>query len=135
MTWTEAFRKGRDRWLMWIAICSALGCGFLIKGGTLYEFLWAVAIGTANGAAVGFAVGPAAEKGSMILSGLLAGTPFYFIGSSIFVVELIEARELHRGLLRDVIPAVSIFLMAGAVFSFAQALRVRSHRRRRDSSP
>jgi hypothetical protein len=33
--------------------------------------------------AVGFAVGPAVEKGAMILSGLFAGTPFYFIGASI----------------------------------------------------
>jgi hypothetical protein len=48
-------------------------------------------IGAANGTAVGFAVGPAAEKGAMILSGLFAGTPFYFIGISIFVMEAIEA--------------------------------------------
>ena len=62
MKWTEAFRKGRDRWLMWIAICSVLACGFLLKGGTPPELIWAIVIGAANGAAVGFAVGPAARK-------------------------------------------------------------------------
>jgi hypothetical protein len=113
MTWEEALRKGRDRWLMWIAICSVLACGFLIKGGTRSEFLWAVVIGAANGTAVGFAVGPAAQKGAMILSGLFAGTPFYFIGTSIFVMESVEARNLHRELLSDVIPIVSIFLLVG----------------------
>lgn len=106
-------RKGRDRWLMWIAICSVLACGFLIKGGTRSEFLWAVVIGAAIGTAVGFAVGPAAQKGAMILSGLFAGTPFYFIGTSIFVMESVEARNLHRELLSDVIPIVSIFLLVG----------------------
>jgi len=58
---------------MWTAIGSALACGFLIKGGTQSEFLWAVMIGAANGTAVGFAVGPAAEKGAVTLSGLFAG--------------------------------------------------------------
>jgi hypothetical protein len=114
MTWTEAVRKGRDRWLMWIALGSFLGCCFLVKGGTGSEFLWAVVIGAANGAAVGFAVGPAAEKGSIILSGLLAGTPFYFIGSSIFVSSMIDARGQSRDLPSDVIPFVSIFLVVGA---------------------
>src|ERR1700730_13015440 len=104
MTWTEAFRKGRARWLMWVAICSALAGGFLIKGGTQFELLWVVVIVAANGTAVGFAVGPAAEKHAMFISGFFAGTPFYFIASSIFVSELIEARQLHRGLLSDVIP-------------------------------
>jgi len=66
-------------------MCSVLACGFLIKGGTLSELLWAVVIGAANGIAVGFAFGPAAEKRAMILSGLFAGTPFYFIAGSIFV--------------------------------------------------
>jgi hypothetical protein len=135
MTWTEAFRKGRDRWLMWIAICSVLACGFLIKGGTQSELLWAMVIGAANGTAVGFAVGPAAEKGAMILSGLFAGTPFYFIGASIFVMESIEARRLHRDLLSDVIPIVSIFLIVGTILSLAQALRVRRHTGGRDTSP
>jgi hypothetical protein len=49
----------------------------------------------------------------MILSGLFAGTPFYFIGTSIFVMESVEARNLHRELLSDVIPIVSIFLLVG----------------------
>jgi hypothetical protein len=124
MTWTEAFRKGRARWLLWIAICSALACGFLIKGGTESELLWAVVIGAANGMAVGFALGPAAEKGAIILSGLLAATPFYFIGSSIFVMG---------DAVSDVVPIESIFLLVGIVFSFAQALRVRNHKRRRET--
>src|SRR5208282_3630447 len=106
MTWAEAFRKGRDRWLLWIAICSVLACGFLIKGGTPSELFWAMVIGAANGTAVGFAVGPAAEKGAMILSGLFAGTPFYFIGTSIFMMGSIEARRIHRAMLSDVIPLV-----------------------------
>jgi hypothetical protein len=126
MTWTEAFHKGRIRWLMWIAICSVLACGFL-KGGTPSDLLWAMVIGAANGTAIGFAVGPAAEKAAVILSGFFAGTPFYFIGTSIFVMESIEARRLHRGLLSDVIPITSIFLIVGTILSFAQALRVRRH--------
>src|ERR1035438_4473936 len=134
MTWTEAFRKGSVRWLMWIAICSILACCFLIKGGTQSELLWAVVIGAANGIAVGFAVGPAAEKGAMTLSGLFAGTPFYFIGTSIFVMESIEAQRLHRDLLSDVIPTVSIFLIVGTILSIAQALRVRRHTAGRDAS-
>jgi len=129
MTWTEALRKGRARWLMWVAICAALACGFLIKGGTQSELLWAVVIGAANGAAVGFAVGPAAEKRAMILSGFFAGTPFYFIASTIFVTDLIEARQLHRDRLSDVIPLVSAFLMVGIAISFAQGLRVRRRMR------
>jgi hypothetical protein len=130
MTWTEALRKGRARWLMWVAICAALACGFLIKGGTQSELLWAVVIGAANGAAVGFAVGPAAEKRAMTLSGFFAGTPFYFIASSIFVTELIEARQLHRDLLSDMIPLVSAFLIVGIAISLAQGLRVRRRMRR-----
>jgi hypothetical protein len=130
MTWTEAFRKGRARWLMWVAICSALACGFLIKGRTQFELLWAVVIGAANGTAVGFAVGPAAEKHAMFLSAFFAGTPFYFIASSIFVTELIEARQLHRGLLSDVIPLVSAFLAVGIAISVAQGFRVRRRIRR-----
>jgi hypothetical protein len=135
MTWTEAFRKGRVRWLMWIAICSLLACGFLLKGGTQSELLWAIVIGAANGMAVGFAVGPAAEKGAMLLSGLFAGTPFYFIAASIFAMESIEARRLHRDLLSDVIPIVSIFLIVGTILSCAQAVRVRRHTGGRDASP
>lgn len=130
MTWTEALRNGRARWLMWVAICAALACGFLIKGGTQSELLWAVVIGAANGAAVGFAVGPAAEKRALILSGFFAGTPFYFIAGSIFVTELIEARQLHRDLMSDVIPLVSAFLTVGIAISFAQGLRVRRRMRR-----
>ena len=42
MTWTEAVRKGRDRWLIWIAVGSLLGCAFLVKGGTPPEFFWAM---------------------------------------------------------------------------------------------
>ncbi|MCU1299492.1 MAG: hypothetical protein JWO91_3770 [Acidobacteriaceae bacterium] len=66
----------------------------------------------------------------MILSGLFAGTPFYFIASSIIVMELIEARQLHRDLLSDVIPLVSAFLIVGIAISFAQGLRVRRRMRR-----
>jgi hypothetical protein len=116
---------------MWIAICSSLACGFLIKGGTESELLWAVVIGAMNGTVVGFALGPAAEKGAMILSGTLAGTPFYFIGGSIFVMEFLEARKLARNALSDVMFLVSIFLAVGIAFSFAQALRVRSRNRQR----
>jgi len=87
LTWTEAFRRGRSRWLIWTAMCTVLGSCFLVKGGTLSDFLWASLIGAVNGIAVGFAIGPAAEKGAMILSGPFAGTPFYFIGISGFVIE------------------------------------------------
>ena len=114
---------------MWTAICAILACCFLIKGGTLSDFLWALLIGAANGIAVGFALGPAAHKGAMILSGLFAGTPFYFIGISGFIIEAVEAHQIHRGLLSDAIPVVSIFLIVGGVFSLAQALRVRGHTR------
>jgi len=131
MTWREALRKGRTRWLMWIAICSALGCGFLIKGGTELELLWVAVIGAVNGTAVGFAFGPAAEKGAMIFSGILAGTPFYFIGGSTLVLELMEARKLHRTLLTDVIPIVLVFFAVGIALSFAQALRLRNRTRQR----
>jgi hypothetical protein len=68
-------------------MCTVLGSCFLVKGGTLSDFLWASLIGAVNGIAVGFAIGPAAEKGAMILSGPFAGTPFYFIGISGFVIE------------------------------------------------
>src|SRR6266568_9053197 len=132
MTWTDAFRKGRARWLMWVAICSVLACGFLIEGGTQSELLWAVVIGAANGTAVAFALGPAAEKHAMFLSGLFAGTPFYFIASSIFVTELIETRQLHRGLLSDVIPLVSAFLIVGIAISVAQGFGVRRRSKRAD---
>ncbi len=93
MTWAEAFRRGRNGWLVWIVAGALLGCGFLIKGGTKPEFLWALGIGAANGAAVGFAFGPAAEKRAMILSGLFAGTPFYFIACSMFLLEIVDARS------------------------------------------
>ena len=125
MTWTEAFRKGRIRWLMWFVIGSFLGYLFGLKVGTQSDLPWAMAIGAANGAAVGFAVGPAAEKGAVILSGVFAGTPFYFIGTSIFVMSVIEARKLHRGLTTDDLMIGSIFLAVGLAFSFGQALRVR----------
>jgi hypothetical protein len=121
MTWTEASRKGRDRWVMWIALSSFLGCCFLVKGGTQSDFLWAALIGAANGAVVGFAVGPAAEKGALILSGLLAGTPFYFIGISVFVMG-------------DATAVASVFVVVGIVISFAQCLRVRRHSDRRNTS-
>jgi hypothetical protein len=130
MTWSEALRKGRGRWLMWVAICSALACGFLVKGGSDSALLWAVLIGAVNGTVVGFALGPAAEKGAMILSGLFAGTPFYFIGTSILVMSWIDARSLHRELTSDELVVGSIFLAVGIAFSVAQALRVRSHTRR-----
>ena len=55
----------------------------------------------------------------MILSGLFAGTPFYFIGTSIFVMG-----KLRRDLLSDVVPIASIFLIIGMILSLAQALRV-----------
>jgi len=61
----------------------------------------------------------------MFLSGLFAGTPFYFIAGSIFVTELIEARQRHRHLLSDVIPLVSGFLIVGIAISVAQGLLVR----------
>ena len=134
MTWTEALRKGGARWLMWIAICSALACGFLIKGGSDSALLLALLIGALNGTVVGFALGPAAEKGAMILSGLLAGTPFYFIAGSILVIESMEARKLGRDLASDVIPLVSIFLAVGFAFSFAQGFRVRSRAHQRSPS-
>jgi hypothetical protein len=121
MTWTEAFRKGRDRWVMWIALGSFLGCCFLVKGGSRSDFLWAALIGAANGAGVGFAVGPAAEKGALILSGLLAGTPFYFIGISAFVMG-------------DATAVATVFVVVGIVISFAQCLRVRRHADRRNAS-
>jgi hypothetical protein len=127
MTWVEAFHKGRDRWLMWVAIGTLLACGFLIKGAPPSELLWAVVIGITNGTAVGFAVGPAAEKGAPIISGFFAGTPFYFIGISMFVMGSIEARGQHRELLSDVIPITSIFSIIGTTLSIAQALRVRRH--------
>lgn len=91
---------------MWIAICSVLACGFLIKGGTKSDLLWAVLVGAANGTAVGFAVGPAAEKGAMSLSGLLAGTPFYFLGIAIFVIG--DATEI-----------ASVFVIVGIAISLA----------------
>jgi CheY-like chemotaxis protein len=133
MTWTEALRKGRARWLFWIAICSVLACGFLIKGGSDSALLWAVLIGALNGTLVGFAFGPAAEKGSNILSGLLAGTPFYFIGGSFLMIESIEARKLGRDLASDVIPMVSIFLVVGFALSCAQGFRVRRRAQNRAS--
>jgi hypothetical protein len=66
----------------------------------------------------------------MFLSGFFAGTPFYFIASSIFVTELIEARQLHRGLLSDAIPLVSAFLAVGIAIFVAQGFRVRGRIRR-----
>ena len=70
----------------------------------------------------------------MILSGLFAGTPFYFLGTFIFVTGLIEARRLHRDLLSDVIPGVSIFFIVGTMLSFAQAVRVYRRSGGRDAS-
>jgi zinc transporter ZupT len=82
-------------------------------------------IGAAVGAALGFGLGPAAEKGEMILSGFLAGTPFYFIGVSLLVVELQEAGELPRSSKSDELVLAGIFLSVGCLFSLAQGLRVR----------
>jgi sulfite exporter TauE/SafE len=93
-----------------------------------------VVIGAVNGTAVGFALGPAAEKGAMIFSGLLAGTPFYFIAGSILVLQLMEARKLHLNLLSDVIPIVLIFFAVGIALSLAQALRVHNRTRARRPS-
>jgi hypothetical protein len=121
MTWTEAFRKGRNRFLMWIAICSVLACGFLIKGGTQSEFLWALLIGAVNGTAVGFAVGPAMEKRAGTLSGLLAGASFYFMGISAFMMG-------------DAVAIASVFITVGVVVSFLQTLRLRKHTDRRNAS-
>jgi len=112
---------------MWIAICSFLACGFLIKGGSDSALLWAMLIGAANGAVVGFALGPAAEKGAMVLSGLLAATPFYFIGTFLLMTFSIDSRKLHRHMLTDELVISSIFLVVGIAFSVAQAVRVRSH--------
>jgi len=121
MTWSEACRKGRDRWLIWIATCSVLACGFLIKGGTPSEYLWVVLIGAANGSLVGFAIGPAAEKGAIGLSALLAGTPFYFLGISTFVMG-------------DAAAVALVFIIAGIAISLAQGLRVRRRASQHDAS-
>ncbi len=88
-------------------------------------FLCAAMIGAAVGAALGFGLGPAAEKGEIILSGFLAGTPFYFIGVSLLVVELQEAGELPRSSKSDELVIAGIFLSVGCLFSLAQSLRVR----------
>jgi hypothetical protein len=71
--------------------------------------LCAAMIGAAVGAALGFGLGPAAEKGEMILSGFLAGTPFYFIGVSLLVVELQEAGELPRSSKSDELVIAGFF--------------------------
>lgn len=118
MTWAEALRKGHSGWLMWIAMVSVLGCGFLIKGEPQSDFLRTVVLGAANGT-----IGPAGEKGAMILSGLLAGTPFYCAATSAWVVAAIEGRALNR----DATFLVSIFFLLGVVFSLAQLLRVCCH--------
>jgi len=127
MTWTEAFRKGRSRWLKWIAIFSILGRCFFWKGGTQSELLWAMLIGAAIGAAVGFALGPAVEKGAIILSGLLVGTPFYLIGVSLLGSVSSAPRKSHRHMEPVELVAASIFLAVGVAFSFGQAFRVRRH--------
>ena len=106
---------------MWVAMGSFLGCGFLIKGGSQSQFLWAIVVGAANGTALGFGLGPAAEKGAAALSGLLAGTPFYFIAASGLVIVSTEAQAIDRA---DIF-LVSIFLVLGLAFSIAQAVRVR----------
>jgi FtsH-binding integral membrane protein len=132
MTWTEAIEKGRDRWILWIACCAFLACCFLMKGPTSsIAFLCAAIIGAAVGAALGFGLGPAAEKGEMILSGFLAGTPFYFIGVSLLVVELQDAREWARSVRSDGLVIAGIFLSVGCLFSLAQGLRVRKQVRHR----
>jgi hypothetical protein len=134
MTWTEAIEKGRGRWMMWIATCAFFGCCFLMKGATSsIEFLYAAMIGAAIGAALGFGLGPAAEKGEAILSGFLAGTPFYFIGVSFLVLELHEAVE-PRSVRLDGLVIAGIFLSVGCLFSLAQAFRVRKQIRHRAGS-
>lgn len=118
--------------MMWIATCAFFGCCFLMKGATSsIEFLYAAMIGAAVGAALGFGLGPAAEKGETVLSGFLAGTPFYFIGGSFLVIELHEAREWPRTVGSDGLVIAGIFLLVGCLFSLAQGFRVRKQVRRR----
>ena len=120
MTWTEAIEKGRGRWMMWIVTCAFFGCCFLVKGAnSLIAFLYAAMIGAAVGVALGFGLGPAAEKGEAILSGFLAGTPFYFIGVSFLVSELQEVGE-PRSVKLDGLVIAGIFLSVGCLFSLAQ---------------
>ena len=80
----------------------------------------------------GFALGPAAEKGAVIVSGLLAGTPFYVIGTFLLVTFLVDAQNLHRHVLREELVISSVFLVVGIAFSIVQAARVRRHSRRRE---
>jgi drug/metabolite transporter (DMT)-like permease len=132
MTWTEAIEKGRGRWIMWVATCAFFGCCFLMKRATSsIEFLYAAMIGAAVGAALGFGLGPAAENGETILSGFLAGTPFFFIGVSFLVIELHEAREWPQSVRSDALMIAGIFLSVGCLFSLAQGFRVRRQVRHR----
>jgi len=117
---------------MWIAIGSVLGCFFLVKGGNQSAFHWALVIGAANGTAVGFAVGPAAEKGAILLSGLFAGTPFYFLGASLLATFWMDARKQNRDIEPVELVLSAIFLAVAIAFSIAQGFRARSHMRRRE---
>jgi hypothetical protein len=126
MTWKQAAREGRSRWLIWVDIGAILGCGFVLKGEAASDFLWAAVIGAANGAAVGFAVGPAATKKARFVSALLVSTPFYFMGLSVLMIEWSDARKIdHAG-----VSLSSIFLALGFATSLAQTLRVGSRRGR-----
>jgi uncharacterized protein YfiM (DUF2279 family) len=106
---------------MWVGIGAVLGCGFVLKGDASSDFLWAAVVGAANGAAIGFAVGPAATKGARFVSALLVSTPFYFMGISILIMEWSDARKIDRA----VMSLSSIFVALGLAVSLAQEIRVR----------
>jgi len=129
MTWTEAIAKGRSRWAGWVVTCSAFGGLFLIKGGSGLEFLYAMMIGAAVGTALGFGLGPAAEKSNVLVSGFFAGAPFYLLGISILVLELQDALKSPRSVQRDGMIVVAIFLSVGCLFSLGQGYRVRKQAR------
>jgi hypothetical protein len=82
-------------------------------------------IGAAVGIALGFGLGPAAEKGATVLSGFLAGIPFYFIGGSFLVSELQDVRKWHRSIPPDALAIIWTFVCFGGILSLAQGFRVR----------
>ena len=129
MNWTEAIEKGRSRWARWVVTCSVFGALFLIKGGSWFEFLSAIVIGAAVGTALGFGLGPAADKGDVLISGFLAGAPFYFLGISVLVLELQDASVSPRSVQREGMSIVGIFLLVGCLFSLGQGYRVRKQAR------
>jgi len=98
-----------------VVLGSFLACGFVVKAGTKSEYLWAIVIGAANGTAVGFAFGPAEKKGAAVLSGLFAGTPFYFFAGSILAIADGPSEVFTSAL----------FVTIGIASSFVQAFRVR----------